>query len=34
MRNHKKSSKDKMAEDSERPEWDWIKRIDIIQIEI
>jgi hypothetical protein len=26
MSNRKKSSKDKMAEDSERPEWDWIKR--------
>jgi len=26
MSNHKKSSKDKIAEDSERPEWDWIKR--------
>jgi hypothetical protein len=26
MNNHKKSSRDKMAEDLERPEWDWIKR--------
>jgi hypothetical protein len=26
MSNRKKSSKDKMAEDYERPEWDWIKR--------
>jgi hypothetical protein len=26
MNNHKKSSRDKMAEDYERPEWDWIKR--------
>jgi len=26
MSNHKKSSEDKMAEEIERPEWDWIKR--------
>jgi len=26
MSNHKKPSGDKMAEDTERPEWDWIKR--------
>ena len=26
MSNHKKPSEDKMVEDTERPEWDWIKR--------
>jgi len=26
MRNSKKSYGDKMVEDIERPEWDWIKR--------
>jgi len=26
MSNVKKSYEDKMSEDSERPEWDWIKR--------
>ena len=26
MSNHKKPSEDKMTEDTERPEWDWIKK--------
>jgi len=26
MSNHKKPSENKMAEEIERPEWDWIKR--------